>query len=38
METIAPLLKSIKGLVDLVTIYLFVTWSSQAIEFVLRNI
>ncbi len=35
---INPVLKSLKTLIDLVTLYLFITWTYQGILFLMRII
>ena len=38
MMYLNPLLRSIKVLVDLVTVYLFITWTYQGLTFLIESI
>mgnify|MGYP001191952923 FL=1 len=37
-QLLAPLVKSAKTLIDLVTVYLFITWTYAGIDFLIRSI
>ena len=38
MRNLDPLLKSVKNLLDLAFIYLFITWTYQGMDFVIRSL